>query len=293
MIKKSKKVRKGFFRDLLQPIIPGSIKSSILSLCSITLGSGVLSLPLAVNTCGLALGSSVLIISGFICSFYYRILIQASDYTREYTHAGIAEFLFGRYFKRAIEIGIILHSFGVICAYQAIMSGFINSVLFSFGVLEHPNNETFRVYSIIILNLIIIFPLSLFKDFSALRYASAISVFVCFYITGIIVFQTPSYMSKNVNFSENLKFFDLNMNVVDTLSICLFAYESGRAIPIIYKELKKKNYKNMSKVIERANGLLIFLYSIIGIFGYFSYMNNMPDLVVFRPTLDGRDNSYD
>ncbi|CAG9314198.1 unnamed protein product [Blepharisma stoltei] len=287
------KVKKSWIEKLFSPIIPGSVKSSVLSLCSITLGSGVLSLPLAVYTCGLALGMDLLIIGGLICSFYYKILIKASDMTKQYTHAGIAEALFGFYFKRGLEIGIILHCFGVVCAYQAIMSSFLCSVLHSFGVLAQPDDDQLRVTAIILINIFVIFPLSLFKEFSALRYASSISVISCIYITLVILFQTPAYLATNPGFMNNIKLFDFNIYVVDAMSITLFAYESSRAIPIIYQELNKRNYNRMSKVIDRGNGLMIVLYTVIGVFGFFSYMNKMPNLVVFRQTLDGTPNAYD
>ena len=56
----------------------------------------------------------------------------------------------------------------------------------------------------------------------------------------------------------------------------LFAYMYQVNIPMIYKELERKNHRRMSKVVKRGSIGAIFLYASVGIFGYLTFYNR-PD----------------
>ena len=286
-------VKKSWAQRTFSPIGAGSVRGSMFSLCSLIIGSGVMGLPLAVYNCGIVLGGFMIIIGGLTCGVFNYILVLASDYTCEYTYVGVTERLYGLGLKRVLEVSSFLYAFGIICAYQAIVAEFLNSFLHSIGIIHDPEFEHSRVLVIVVLNMILIMPLSLFNELKSLRYASTISVIACLYITFVVLAQTPAYIASNASISEEITYFNFSVYTVDALSITIFAYEASRGIPIIYRELRNRSQERMKKVIYRANGLSILMYTSIGVLGYLSYINNMPDLVVFREPLSGGSPSYD
>jgi amino acid permease len=49
-------------------------------------------------------------------------------------------------------------------------------------------------------------------------------------------------------------------------------------MPIIYAELKTRNYESMDKVVFRGTNIAIVVYTITGIFGYLTFMQKLSDL---------------
>jgi amino acid permease len=45
-------------------------------------------------------------------------------------------------------------------------------------------------------------------------------------------------------------------------------------IPMIYCELEKRNHKTMSGVLIKGSVAAIFLYALVGIFGYVTFVND-------------------
>lgn len=45
-------------------------------------------------------------------------------------------------------------------------------------------------------------------------------------------------------------------------------------IPIVYRELERKNYRRMEKVIVRGSGSVVFLYILAAAFGYLGLVGN-------------------
>jgi len=269
----------------LGPIKAGSVQSSIYTLCSCVIGSGVMGLPLAVYRCGFLLGTSMLVLGGVTCSIYYKVMVKAADLTKQYNYVGIVDSLYGTAWKQFSQFTLILYSLGMLCSYQAMIAQFLNSVLHSLGVFVTPTGEAYRILIILFMNSCVLFPLSLFRQLSSLRYASVISVVSCLYISLVIFLQTPAYLMEKPEIWAHFRLFKFEISIIDALCITLFAFEATRAIPIVYSELKKRNAARMGKVIDTSNQLVLTLYLFIGIFGYLSHIDNMPSLIVFRPPL--------
>jgi amino acid permease len=60
--------------------------------------------------------------------------------------------------------------------------------------------------------------------------------------------------------------------------LIVFAYMYQVNIPMIYYELERRNAKQMSKVLITGSGAAVVLYSLVGIFGYLTFVY-VPDLL--------------
>lgn len=249
-------------------------------------------LPYAVHKCGLLLGAIMLIAGGLTCSFYYKVIISASEKSKEMTYIGIVDFYFGKFWKGFAQVALILYSIGILCSYQAMIAQFIDEICNLFTENESETNESSKAQIILLVNLFVLFPLSLFRQLSSLRYTSVISVATCSYIAGVIFLQTPFYILHKPEIFSHLKLANFEYSAKNGVCIILYAFEASRAIPIVYSEMKKKNQIKMGEVIDSTNRLIIGLYLIIGVFGYLSHADNMPRLIVSRESYNGNSIDY-
>lgn len=58
----------------------------------------------------------------------------------------------------------------------------------------------------------------------------------------------------------------------------VFAYMYQPNIPLIYYELERKNAKTMSKVLVYGSGAAVFLYALVGSFGYLTFVDT-PEVI--------------
>lgn len=65
---------------------------------------------------------------------------------------------------------------------------------------------------------------------------------------------------------------------VKSAPLIIFAYMYQVNIPQIFNELETKTAANMSSVLLRGSSAAIFLYALIGIFGYLTFVHT-PDVI--------------
>ena len=124
--------------------------------------------------------------------------------------------------------------------------------------------------------------MSIPRNASALRFSSLFGVLCSMYlcIAVVIVFFTDDDMVPDV--SSNLKAiepFRLSYKgIVSTVPLIIFAYMYQVNIPMIYIELENKNSSEMGKVIGMGSSVAVFFYSLVGIFGYAVFVNNLEEL---------------
>ncbi len=59
-----------------------------------------------------------------------------------------------------------------------------------------------------------------------------------------------------------------------SVPLIIFAYMYQVNIPLIYKELERRNSKIMSGVLYKGSFAAIILYAMVGIFGYLTFVHN-------------------
>lgn len=120
--------------------------------------------------------------------------------------------------------------------------------------------------------MILIFPISIPRELSALRFTSAFSVLISFYIVLVIFFESVldhgSSPSLGEGFQKAHEQTDIKvLTIFRCLPLIIFGYMYQINIPAIYGELSDKSMESMTKVLVFGTTGAGFLYLIVGIFG--------------------------
>ena len=261
---------------------PGSVRGSIFTVCTITVGPSLL-MPYSFSHTGICLGLLLILLGAFTFKFYYSVMVKAFDCSLEYTYVGAMEFFYGSCMRRLVELSIIMLLFGVMCAYEAVVVENTLGLLSEFNLVVQESQGV-RIAVNAFLVVAVLAPLSLGEQLSRFRYSNAICITCVVYILAMITTEAPFYISENFNYSE-LKLVNLDDQVATVFSIMLFSFGFSAAVPVVYAELTQRSYRRMSKVIDRSILFAALLYSLIGILGYLSYMGNVPEQVTLRGSL--------
>lgn len=82
----------------------------------------------------------------------------------------------------------------------------------------------------------------------------------------------------------------MNWYLADAVSILVFSFNGITSVPVIFTELRDGTKERMNKIINRSILLSTIVYLLLGVFGYMSYMDNMPSLIIERdPLMGGTD----
>jgi amino acid permease len=87
------------------------------------------------------------------------------------------------------------------------------------------------------------------------------------------------------DFQAHFTLVTLDWRVVDSMTFIIFAFDANSVIPVIYSELSRPSQPRMFKVIDRSLLVCFLIYAVLGVCGYFSYIDSMPQLVTDRNPL--------
>ena len=117
----------------------------------------------------------------------------------------------------------------------------------------------------------------------ALSYASAFGVVCTFYVSIVVtvIFFANRALVPNPwdNFKHAIYFKFTFHGVAECVPMILFAYMYQVNIPMIYKELERRNHKRMGTVVWRGSLAGIVLYASVGVFGYLTFYNRPEELM--------------
>lgn len=132
----------------------------------------------------------------------------------------------------------------------------------------------------------LVFPVSLARTLSALRFSSFFSFILSIYIVLaiVVICLTDRDVTPDLGHSFNTAFdnFDISvMGVFNSLPLVIFSYMYQTNIPMIYVELEKKDLKHMWKVMRNGTVGATIAYLLAGIFGYVTFADylNVGDLM--------------
>lgn len=248
----------------------GSLKGSIFNLVAGTVGAGILSLPYAINLVGLYLGIAIIMSGMFISLYSCSLLVMCSDETKCSNYESIAYYLYGIKMRKLTEVNIMINNYGSIIAYILLLKELIPKSLQMLGVAEEFTNEYFWAISITCL---IIYPLSLVEEISALRYTSLLSFIAVGYLTFIVVLQYFLMRREEVwlrVISAPPAKFDV-FSVFQVCAIVLFSYTCHSSVVPIYTELQRPSVRRGKKFIFIALLTVMVLYLLVGIFGFLTF----------------------
>jgi len=261
----------------------GGTSGSIFSLIAATLGSGTLSFAYAVMMNGYVLGP-ILILVGALLSYYTGMLIvKSSEHTDRTRYEDIALALYGK------KVSIFTSILNLVCLIGFTFSYIVYVKKAIPGIIEmYADKDTLpewiantpkgNVFWGVAFSFLILFPMSIPRNASALRYSSLLGVLCSMYLSlaVTIVFFTDKDIVPNTkdNFSKMEPFRVSYQGIVNSVPLIIFGYMYQVNIPMIYVELEKRNSKQMAKVVGGGSAVAVLFYVMVGVFGYATFAND-------------------
>jgi amino acid permease len=259
---------------LFGPIREGSLRGSIIALASITFGGGCLAFSNAIKIMGLGLGLIMFFAIGYISFYTLSLLSLSAKKARIYDYNLLVVKYIGKKMLIFTDINNLILCFGLIIGYQKYIYQFLLDILKYYIGFSDSEYKTYELYVILFCFLFVQIPLTSMKKISILQYASIFGTFALIYSIVIICVKTPDFYKKNTENGEKIIIIeDFSWDYLVSISVFLFGFSSHNGIFQIYNELERPSTKRFSKVLHRAFYLEVFLYLLISIGGYLSFLN--------------------
>ena len=177
----------------------------------------------------------------------------------------------------------LLCNLGFLISYCIVFKNIMPYTLEVFGANPPDwlaNNDKGQRVWLSIYCFILLFPCSLPRNLSALRFSSflsfGISLFIVFTIFG------ASFRDVKADGNESHKFHErfqaalsepkiTVLGIFNSLPLIIFSFMYQPNIPAIYHELKKSSMFNMNKVLIIGTSIAVIAYIMAGLFGYVTF----------------------
>ncbi|CDW73263.1 UNKNOWN [Stylonychia lemnae] len=276
-------------RYIKKQIRPGGIKSSIFSLIILCLGAGTLGMPYVFYKNGIVFGIVMLLVGTCLSMYTGWLVVICCHRLNASRYEDIALATYGK--KASILTSICMLALGKIILYQRAYQQFKELLPYTLTKLVGPDHtlpdiisNTFlgETFWAILFSFGLVFPVSLARTLSALRFSSFFGFMISIYIVVAIVFLC--LFSREItpdlghSFKTSISNFDINgFGIFNSLPIVIFAYMYQTNIPMIYVELEKKDLKHMWKVMKIGTAGATTAYLFAGVFGYTAFAD-YPDV---------------
>ena len=269
-----------------------SMKGAVFNLIVAIVGAGILSFPFAIRASGLLWGLILLIICTFFSYISLNLLIIASDYLPNHIQPSYLTLSLqcgGKRLAIFTQINVILSLLGSAISRMVGAGGIIVILYIALFDGDKTKGHKFYIYFIVGFSVIIIFPLSLMRNMSSLRFTSLLSVFCCFFLT-ICLFIEYFILCNDIDDKHNENYIDYRTcfwhlnefkSVFDqheysrlasftfsgfltSVPIFIFGYNCQPNVFPIYMELENKTSSKMQKVFRYALLISVSLYIVAG-----------------------------
>jgi sodium-coupled neutral amino acid transporter 11 len=252
----------------------GSLKGSMFTIFAATTGAGILTLPYALSLAGLYLGAFLFVLGYLVCSFTCSALIQGAFQTKARSFSDLGEICYGKSMRVFIELNLIFNVFGTAVAYLVLIKTLIPQVLVCFEVeSEFLRSEWLWGIGLTVSprQTCIVYPLSLSKHISVLRYLSVLSFVAVFYLAALVTFQffhlRPDQFLLRVAEAPKVSL----SSAASVIPLVLFAYSCQPNVLMIFDELQRPSVARGRKFLMRGLGIVLVLYLLVGIFGFLTF----------------------
>jgi len=262
-----------------------TITASTFNLAKNIIGGGMLALP-----AGMAAGGGTglipafaLVLSTCILSAYTFVLLGKSvQYTKAASFKDLWAKTIGSHSAWVIDAAIFAICFGVCTVYGCFLGDIFSSLASLFPSL--PTFIASRTGSIIGITGLVLLPLCLLRDLSALKYSSMAGIGAVIYVTGFIVKRCFDG-TYAIGSGRLLKGLDLAMQPKKAMG-GLFTAGSGTFVlfnmlctafmahpnaVIFYRDLERADAKRFAKVAFPAFGLAALIYGLVMACGYLTF----------------------
>jgi len=244
---------------------------------------GVLLLPYTMSKVG-PLCTVLLLASGCLVSYAsLRICCAGMHAARAESYGDTLLALFSERFAVVLTLMLVVATFGQCSGYMVFASQLIQQLMRVYGM---PVALCDRSVIISFAACLVVFPLSLFRNLSDLRYLTLISLSGLACLTMVVICRTPRYFNSD-SFEEGWWWRVPDVWAVPKcFSLCFSSYVVHMNVFTCYGELQNPTPDRMNKVLIRAAWVETLLYMSVSICGYLSFGTGTPDNILWAYDLE-------
>eukprot|EP01083_Nonionella_stella_P027747 76433_1 len=280
---------------------PRSLKGAIFNLIVAVVGAGILAFPFAIRASGLLWGLLLLLICTYFAYISLNLLIIASEYVPSHitpSYLTLSLRCGGEPLAIFTQINVILSLLGSAISRMVGAGGIIVILYIALFGGDKDEGHTFYIYFIVSFTALIIFPVSLMRSMSSLRFTSLLSVSCSLFLTiclfieyfilcdDLVTEEGKHYKMYKTCFwkwndFENVWKHDHGSHLarftfsgfLTSVPIFIFGYNCQPNVFPIYMELENKSLSRMQKVFRRALSISVSLYIIAGSSAFLIFLN--------------------
>lgn len=268
------------FMSFINSIVPhGGAISNIYSLASVTLGSGIISLPCAFQGLGIVPSIIVLIIISLSCVFSTYILLEAVDKTgrRAVSYEALARLLLGRGWDYLAAFNMWIICFGSCVAYVISIGDVLVRTFDSSSVSPFLRSKWGNRIAVTIIWFCLMLPMCIPRQINALRFCSVIGVMFIVYFVVVVVIHSCAYGFKDGKPKGEYYMFRGGNNAIVGFSLFIFSFMCQTNTLEVYREMSRPSPGRLSRDTAISMGAVLILYICTGLFAYLEFGNKITD----------------
>ncbi|XP_076155909.1 putative sodium-coupled neutral amino acid transporter 8a [Alosa pseudoharengus] len=255
------------------------------------LGAGLLNFPWAFDKAG---GIHTAVMVEMVCLVFLVsglvILGYSSSISGQNTYQAVVRGVCGTYIGKLCEVCYIFNLFMISIAFLVIVSDQLQKLCVSIYELITGLAEadmpyhwyTDQRFTLFILCLILILPLSIPKEISIQKYTSVLGTFAATYLTVAMIVKYHTMHAQEVPatplYSSGLSSWASMFSVIPT--IC-FGFQCHESCIAIYSSMENKKMSNWVFISVVSMIFCLLIYSLTGVYGYLTFGSRVaPDVLM-------------
>ncbi|KAJ4460646.1 Transmembrane amino acid transporter [Paratrimastix pyriformis] len=249
---------------------------TVFNLAHTIVGCGILTLPFACSCVGLGAFMILLVVMGLLSLATLSVMVRCSEAQHVYTFKELAQRMFGRAGGVAVELTILVYSFGASVSFAVILGDYTTLV---FAEWLPGTILSQRWFCVLIIAAIGFGPLSLARRLEFLRHTSLISMICVAFaiVVAIVRLVAPVDMPPIPADKQAIVFFtsDFSKLFVATPLISV-AFAAQYNVQTLYKELRQPTPARMDMVSVLTTVAVGILYGAMAFVGYLTFRGTTP-----------------
>jgi solute carrier family 38 (sodium-coupled neutral amino acid transporter), member 10 len=233
-------------------------------------GAGILALPYCFRENGIYATFAILPAIAVIAMFTLYLLSVVGESAQLSSLENVGFVLFGKWGRIMVELSIMGATFGAMTAYLVV----IGDILTPF-MEDITEDETMRHRLVVTLFpfLLAIVPLSMLKDFRALRFSSTASIISVFTFATVVVYEALKVVLTKGFPKEVSTKHPTPSSIIMTLPVFSFAFTAHVSLFPLYGELRNRSLPKIRWIIILSVSLCAALYTLVGFSGYILFLD--------------------
>lgn len=234
------------------------------------LGSGIIGSPYGLKISGFAFGIVFVVIGGLMSSYTLKLMVITGNKVQENTLIGMAGKIYG---EIGWWIGFICHflfTLSIIVTYLiAIGDGLIRIVHRYGGETLAGTPLVDRRFILFVIVVIVLLPLSLYKNIHKFRIWSLTGVFCILFL---MIFSLVKFISFGPAYQTTLVLSVIDRQAPKGFSLLVLALVCHQAAFVLWNSLKNKNDKEWNKVVNYSYIISVICILLFSILSYLTFV---------------------